>query len=64
MTPMTFAELTNHCTPAEVDALAWQLATMRARATWEALRSRNQPPMMEIPKEGWKPTQASGGTVE
>jgi hypothetical protein len=55
---MTFAELTSHCTPDEVDALAWQLANIRARATWEALRSRKHPPMMELPPEGWKPTNS------
>lgn len=58
---MNFAELTSHCTPDEVDALAWQLATIRARATWEALRSRNHPPMMEIPAGGWKPGSTPSG---
>lgn len=36
--PMTFGELTRGCTPAEIDALAWHLAAIRARATYEALR--------------------------
>ena len=35
---MTFDELTKSCTPDERDQLAWHLAIMRARNTYEKLR--------------------------
>lgn len=35
---MTFGELTQNCTPAETEALAWHLGQLRAKATYEALR--------------------------
>lgn len=38
MRTMTFQELTAGCTPSERDALAWHLAMMRARKTYELLR--------------------------
>lgn len=37
--PHTFAELVRGCTAAERDALAWHLAMLRARETYEALKS-------------------------
>ena len=37
--PMTFIELTARCTAEERDALAWHLAMLRAKTTWETLRS-------------------------
>jgi hypothetical protein len=45
--PMTFEELTKGCTPVEIDKLAWFLAQMRARSTWEALRYRPSAPSGE-----------------
>lgn len=36
---MTFEELVKGCTPREREQLAWHLAQMRARRTWEALRT-------------------------
>ena len=41
--PMTFNELTERCTPAERDELAWVLAMLRARKAWEALRHDARP---------------------
>lgn len=35
---MTFRELVKGCTVAEIDALAWHLAMLRARRTYEALK--------------------------
>jgi ABC-type branched-subunit amino acid transport system ATPase component len=35
---MTFEELVAGCTPDEREQLAWHLAQMRARRTYEALR--------------------------
>lgn len=36
---MTFEELVKGCTPDEREQLAWHLAQLRARKTYEALRS-------------------------
>lgn len=36
--PMTFEELAKGCSAEERDALAWHLAMIRARKTYEALR--------------------------
>jgi hypothetical protein len=39
---MTFEQLAEGCTPDEREQLAWFLAMMRARRTFEALRTKPQ----------------------